>query len=199
VTPAVVLGALCLAAYNDLGARLAPGSHVATLAETVAPQAASLVMVAFALVEPAKGAAHDLVEPRRRLRRAFIVPIAAYISLIELVELALGEAAYHHIDDRVAYFARPRESLAAHGRAAHIDVRDDVRGLVRIFLRRGHWSNVPLMRAEMREAGFAVDRSFDFLRAQSFQIFVQLAPPEPARDPRVPHRLSLQASVRPTA
>jgi cyclopropane fatty-acyl-phospholipid synthase-like methyltransferase len=93
------------------------------------------------------------------------------------VDLVFTCNTYHHIDDRPGYFARLRADLSPQGRVAHLDERDDVVGILRVFQSGGHWADVKEMRHEMEEAGYRRVESFDFLPTQSFQVF---APDEAA-------------------
>ena len=87
------------------------------------------------------------------------------------IDLVLTCLTYHHIDDRVAYFARVSTDLSPRGRVAHLDDRDDLTGITWWMVTRDHWSNVEQMIAEMAEDGYRLVASYDFLLTQSFQIF----------------------------
>ncbi len=87
------------------------------------------------------------------------------------IDLVLTCLTYHHIDDRIAYFARVRTDLSSRGRVAHLDDRDDLTGFTGWMVTKDHWSNVDRMIAEMAEAGYRLAASYDFLLTQSFQIF----------------------------
>ncbi len=90
------------------------------------------------------------------------------------IDLVFTCKTYHHISDRPVYFARVRTALSPRGRVAHLDERDDVRGLLRLFATTGHWSNVAEMRHEMEQAGYQQVEGFDFLPTQSFELFVPI-------------------------
>jgi cyclopropane fatty-acyl-phospholipid synthase-like methyltransferase len=87
------------------------------------------------------------------------------------VDLIFTCNTYHHIDDRRGYFARLRKDLSPQGRVAHLDERDDLTGILRLFQSEGHWIDVEEMRHEMQQAGYHHVESFDFLPTQSFQVF----------------------------
>ena len=76
---------------------------------------------------------------------------------------------YHHIEDRVAYFARAARYLRPGGRVVIIDM------LPSAWLQRisGHVSPPELIRREMRDAGYQLAHEFNFLREQSFLVFTR--------------------------
>jgi SAM-dependent methyltransferase len=85
----------------------------------------------------------------------------------EKVDLVLLVDVYHHIEERVAYFRRLRDSLRPGGRVAIIDFRlDSPQGPPRAA-RLGPEAVV----AEMRSAGYAVAAEHAFLPRQYFLIF----------------------------
>ncbi len=88
------------------------------------------------------------------------------------IDLVFTCLTYHHIDGRTAYFERLLRDLSPRGRVAHLDDRDDVGGILGLFLTEGHWMNVDRMVEEMLDAGYRRVASFDFLVTQSFQVFV---------------------------
>lgn len=90
----------------------------------------------------------------------------------ESLALVFSSNTYHHLKDRVAYFARLRPALAPGGRLALIDFVPE--GL---FQRR-HAAKVATMRAEMESAGYVRVASVAFLEPQNFEIFapVQAVP-----------------------
>lgn len=80
---------------------------------------------------------------------------------------------YHHIVNRTEYFANIRNRyLKPGGRMATIDHKHDMRGIMRLFLSEGHWSDPAVVRDEMEAAGFREERAPDFLANQNYQIFV---------------------------
>jgi ubiquinone/menaquinone biosynthesis C-methylase UbiE len=88
------------------------------------------------------------------------------------IDLALTCLTYHHIEDRVEYFERLQLDLAAGGRVAHLDDRPDSPAPISWFQGEGHWTAPDAMVQEMGEAGYHMTEHYDFLPAQSFQVFV---------------------------
>jgi arsenite methyltransferase len=83
------------------------------------------------------------------------------------VDLLFTSNTYHHIQDRVAYFARLRADLAPGGRIAILEL-NDYSWFPRTF---GHNTERDVIVRELEEAGYALDREFDFIDRQSFLIF----------------------------
>ena len=90
----------------------------------------------------------------------------------ESLDLVFSSNTYHHLKDRVAYFARLRPALAPGGRLALIDFVPEG------FFQRRHATEVATIRAEMESAGYVRVASFAYLERQSFEIFapVQVIP-----------------------
>ncbi|DAC72065.1 MAG TPA: hypothetical protein DSN98_07115 [Thermoplasmata archaeon] len=89
------------------------------------------------------------------------------------IDLIFVRNMYHHLHNRIQYFAKVKSLLSAYGRVAIIEYSRQ--GSVFSFHRRcGH--NVPreAIYEEMRKAGFKVSSSFDFLPVQSFTIFTPI-------------------------
>jgi arsenite methyltransferase len=84
------------------------------------------------------------------------------------VDLILTVNTYHHIENRAAYFANLRGYLRPGGRVAIIDF-DRRASLVNLV---GHATPVESIKRVMEQAGYALEREFDFLDRQSFSIFV---------------------------
>ncbi len=84
------------------------------------------------------------------------------------VDLILTVNTYHHIENRAAYFANLRDYLRPGGRVAIIDF-DRRAWLVNLV---GHATPVESIKRVMEQAGYALEREFDFLDRQSFSIFV---------------------------
>ena len=101
------------------------------------------------------------------------------------IDLAITVLTYHHIEDRVAYFRRLRQDLDVDGRVAHVDDRPDAGAPFSWFQAEGHWSEPMLVVDEMTNAGFTKTSDFDFLPAQSFQIFENESPSTLSRSPNV--------------
>lgn len=89
----------------------------------------------------------------------------------ESIDLAMTVLTYHHIDDRIEYFDRLRRDLRPGGRVAHLDDRPDAEPPISWFQSDGHWTDPAVVADEMAGAGYRPLLAFDFLPAQSFQIF----------------------------
>lgn len=72
---------------------------------------------------------------------------------------------YHHIDDRVDYFARLKDQMRPGGRVAVVDFRPSSHRGPPHKLERG------VVVSEMEEAGYTVADSYDFLPDQYFVVF----------------------------
>jgi ubiquinone/menaquinone biosynthesis C-methylase UbiE len=85
------------------------------------------------------------------------------------IDLIFTSNVYHHIENRVRYFAALRKSLRPGGRVAIIeyDRRSWFGGLLR------HYTPSEFIRREMEQAGYRLAREFDFLDRQSFLLFEQ--------------------------
>lgn len=86
------------------------------------------------------------------------------------IDLVLLSSVYHHIEERVAYFARLRADLAPGARVAILEPRASWASWW-LLLPPGHGVAVPAMRAEMAQAGYRPVASHDFLPAHSFEVF----------------------------
>lgn len=82
------------------------------------------------------------------------------------VDLVFTSNVYHHLDDRVRYFSGAAKYLRPGGRIAIIDFRDA--GLAGMI---GHATPIELIRKEMGEAGYRLEREYEFLERQSFLVF----------------------------
>jgi arsenite methyltransferase len=89
----------------------------------------------------------------------------------ESIDLAMTVLTYHHIEGRIEYFDRLRQDLRAGGRVAHLDDRPDAEPPISWFQSDGHWTDPEAVTEEMTGAGYRRLSAFDFLPAQSFQIF----------------------------
>jgi len=83
------------------------------------------------------------------------------------VDLIFTVNTYHHIADRLAYFANARKYLRPAGRIAIIDL--DRRAWLEGLL--GHYTPSETIKREMEQAGYALQQQLDFLDRQSFLIF----------------------------
>jgi arsenite methyltransferase len=87
----------------------------------------------------------------------------------QALDLVFMRNVTHHINDRIAYFKLLRKHLKSHGRVAIIEYRPSrafsFRGLF------GHHVSREVIAREMSEAGYVLEREFDFLPEQHFSIF----------------------------
>lgn len=85
------------------------------------------------------------------------------------VDLVFIRNAYHDFQDRVRYFARLKSVLKPGGRIAIIDYDQSKLGFIRgIF---GHALDEKIIIKEIKQAGYAKQKSYTFLKQQSFNIF----------------------------
>ncbi|HMF47366.1 MAG TPA: methyltransferase domain-containing protein [Candidatus Saccharimonadales bacterium] len=82
-------------------------------------------------------------------------------------DLIFTSNTYHHIDNRVAYFASLRRYLRPGGSVAIIDF--DRRAWLEGLLR--HYTPTEFIKREMEQAGYRLREEFDFLDRQSFLVF----------------------------
>lgn len=82
------------------------------------------------------------------------------------VDLIFTSNVYHHLEDRVRYFSGAARYLRPGGRVAIVDFRDA--GLAGMI---GHATPVELIRKEMGEAGYRLEREYELLERQSFLVF----------------------------
>lgn len=75
---------------------------------------------------------------------------------------------YHHLENRVEYFADLRNHLKPEGRIAVVEFRPEG-WLHKTF---GHATSKTTIARELAEAGFRVDKDLNFLPRQNYQIFV---------------------------
>ncbi len=83
------------------------------------------------------------------------------------VDLVFTSNTYHHIDNRIAYFANLRKYLRPGARVAVIDF--DRRAWIEGLLR--HYTPSEFIKRELEQAGYALENEFDFLDRQSFLVF----------------------------
>jgi arsenite methyltransferase len=83
------------------------------------------------------------------------------------VDLIFTSNTYHHIANRVAYFANLRRPLRPGGKVAIIEL--DGRSWIENLL--GHSTPGESIQREMEQAGYTLIQKFDFLDRQSFLIF----------------------------
>lgn len=83
------------------------------------------------------------------------------------IDLIFTSNTYHHIQNRVNYFANLRKYIRPNGRVAVIDF--DRRGWLQGLWK--HYTPSEFIKREMEQAGYRLQREFDFLDRQSFLIF----------------------------
>jgi len=76
----------------------------------------------------------------------------------------------HHIQSRVEYFKRLKCALKPKGRIAIIEYRSGS-GRLSFHRKFGHYVPQEVIIAEMKEAGYGLEKDLDFLPEQSFMIF----------------------------
>jgi ubiquinone/menaquinone biosynthesis C-methylase UbiE len=89
------------------------------------------------------------------------------------IDLVLLSSVYHHLGERVAYFARLRRDLSPRARVAIVEPSASWASWW-LLLPPGHGVAVPVMREEMAAAGYRHLSSHDFLPAHSFEVFAPL-------------------------
>ncbi len=87
------------------------------------------------------------------------------------VDLLFTCNTYHHIQNRAEYFANVQKYLSPDGRVAIIEFRPEG-WIQKIF---PHSTSAEEIRSEMREAGYELEREYDFLARQSFLVFAKRA------------------------
>lgn len=90
------------------------------------------------------------------------------------IDLVFTSNTYHHIEDRVSYFARLQRALSPKGRVAILDYGEDANWFARWF---GHNTPSGTVESEMKQAGYRIVAAPDFLSEQTFHVF---APAKPA-------------------
>ncbi|MFQ5904191.1 MAG: class I SAM-dependent methyltransferase [Candidatus Binatia bacterium] len=83
------------------------------------------------------------------------------------VDLIFTSNTYHHIKNRVSYFANASKYLRAKGRVAIIDFNG--KGWFQSL--GSHYTPSDIIKREMKEAGYSFEREFDFLPKQYFLVF----------------------------
>ncbi len=86
----------------------------------------------------------------------------------DTVDLVFVCNTYHHLSDRVRYFAALRPALHDGGRVVIVEFNGS--SLYRRLFSE-HWSDPQVIETEMMEAGYLLRRSLDFLPRQSFLEF----------------------------
>ena len=83
------------------------------------------------------------------------------------VDIIFTTNTYHHLENRPAYFANASKYLRRDGRIAIIDFS----GKQWFALFGGHYTPAEVIKREMKEAGYVLQREFDFLPKQYFLVF----------------------------
>jgi arsenite methyltransferase len=112
-----------------------------------------------------------LKERAKKERADTVVVVSAKPNdpqLPEPVDLIFTSNTYHHIDNRIAYFAALIKHLRPSGRLAVIDY-DRTAWLEGLW---GHYTPREFIKRELEQAGYELQNDFDFLERQSFLIFV---------------------------
>ncbi len=86
------------------------------------------------------------------------------------LSLAFMRDVYHHLDDPVGYFASLRTYLRPEGKVAIIDYKDDAKGFSFHSLFK-HSVSAMKVDKDMAEAGYELERSFDYLPEQYFLVY----------------------------
>lgn len=148
----------------DLGA--GGGYFTWYLAEAVGPQGK---VFAVEIDETAL----DIITKEIKARSSTnVTPIRAEprdAELPEPVDLVFSCDTYHHMTDRVAYFQVLARSLTADGRVAILDFHPH--GFFSGLL--GHGTAKEDVRREMEAAGYRLDRDFNIMDSQHFQVFAR--------------------------
>ncbi len=87
--------------------------------------------------------------------------------LPESVDVIFTCNVYHHIEGRVKYFASAARYLRPGGRIAIVDFNG--RHWTATFF--GHTTPVEVIKKEMQEAGYRLERELDFLDRQAFLVY----------------------------
>jgi SAM-dependent methyltransferase len=111
-----------------------------------------------------------LRERAQREHLSVLVPVLASAessNLPEPVDLILVVDTYHHIDHRIGYFARLRESLRPNGRLAIVDFKADSPNGPPLE----HRISPEKLTAELNAAGYSLVATHLFLPRQYFIVF----------------------------
>jgi len=88
------------------------------------------------------------------------------------IDLIFTSNTYHHLEDRVPYFANLQQDLLPDGRIAIIDFTGEG-WFQQLF---GHYTPSETIQRELQEAGYTLQAKMDFLPTQVFLIFVRNQP-----------------------
>jgi len=76
----------------------------------------------------------------------------------------------HHLTNRVEYFQRLKETLKPDGKIAIVEY-DGRGGFFSFHKRHRHFVPQKILHEELEQAGYSIQKSYDFLSEQSFTIF----------------------------
>ena len=86
------------------------------------------------------------------------------------IDLIFMRNVCHHLSNRVEYFKKLKSALKPEGRIAIIDYKAGG-GRFSFHRKFGHYVPKENLKAEMKEAGYQLEKDLDFLPEQSFMIF----------------------------
>jgi ubiquinone/menaquinone biosynthesis C-methylase UbiE len=86
------------------------------------------------------------------------------------IDLIFMRNVCHHLINRVEYFKRLKGALKQDGRIAIIEYKADG-GLFSFHRKFGHYVPKEIIIAEMKEAGYRLEKDLGFLPEQSFTVF----------------------------
>jgi len=89
------------------------------------------------------------------------------------IDLVFTSDTYHHLGDRPAYFRRLKRDLAPGGRVAVLDFDGRKGWFVQLM---GHYTPREVLLSEMRDAGYEVEKEFDFIDRQALILFRPVGP-----------------------
>jgi len=87
------------------------------------------------------------------------------------LDLVLLVNTYHHIQDRVAYFARLRGDLAPGGRLAIVEPDERLSGFFALFVKPEHESHPGAVQGELEAAGWRRVAVHELLPIQVFHVY----------------------------
>jgi len=86
------------------------------------------------------------------------------------IDLIFLRNTYHDISNRITYFTTLKKVLKKNGRIAILDYDPDKLNIIR--KRFGHQIKKEVIKKEMNKAGYKVIKEYNFLKKQSFTIFI---------------------------
>lgn len=108
---------------------------------------------------------------RKRLKNIKTAPASRIQSLVpeKSLDIIFLRNVYHHIENRVQYFEDLSSKLKPTGEIALIEYKSN--GGFSFHKLFGHYVSQEKIIEEMDEAGYTVDKSYEFLPGQSFTVF----------------------------